>query len=55
MRELEVKELRNISGGWSLSVAFINAAVAAGKSIYNFGRVIGSTIRGLVNGTYTFY
>lgn len=54
MELLYNNDLREVSGGWSLSAAFLNAAILAGKTIYSFGFVIGSTIRGIVNGIYSF-
>ena len=41
--KLSNKELQNIYGG--ISAAFVNAVVSAFKTIFDFGRKIGSTLR----------
>lgn len=41
--KLDNRELLNIHGG--ISAAFINAVISAFKTIFEFGRKIGSTLR----------
>lgn len=41
--KLSDRELQNVYGG--ISAAFINAVVSAFKTIFDFGRKIGSTLR----------
>jgi len=53
MRELNKKELLEISGGASLfTAAFFNAASRAATTIFNLGRSLGTSIVRALNGNY---
>ena len=51
MREVEFKEMENISGG-SIASPLINAVTKAVSAIYDLGRETGSALRRVVNGKY---
>ena len=50
--ELKKEQLKNISGGASLTSAMLNAVSKAVNTIYELGKQTGSAIRRLVSNSY---